>query len=163
MSNPFTQVYESFWGIVDTDPLLRNIVKVGNRIRFDTTSRTPNKPARQDADIPELTISPAGTAIPSLTASSTSAFFRLRYTITVIMNDLRVGSQVTPNVYDVEFALYGVLARAKDKMGLCFVHYVRPVSSTILRNLEGTQGWTLNMDVEVEINLSRDRIYRGLV
>lgn len=160
MSNPLTLVVNKFWEAVEFDPSISSLVKPGNRIKFNTSTRVPFKPSIQDADAPQMTIWPEGTT-PSITASSTSSFYIQRLRVEIKSIDLRL--DVTGNVYEIEWALYKILARAKDTWGLCFINMVRPVETQIVSNINGTKGWDLSMRVEVQLNIGRADIYKGVV
>ena len=59
--DPFSQVYDAVWKALQAHKPLMDLLRPGNRIRFDDTE--PNDPEKEnvrEGDLPELMLSPAG-------------------------------------------------------------------------------------------------------
>jgi hypothetical protein len=158
--DPYSALYAQFWLALETDPEFSSLVKPGNMIRYDETNRIPNKSMRQDADAPEVSIIPVSDT-PNIAATSNTGLYMHRMQVTITSLDLRLNR---PNsAYPVLWALYRVLARAKDTWKQCYLYSARPVDVTWLRTGDGTQtsGWQATVTVEFGVQINRTAFING--
>lgn len=93
MNNPFTEVYDRLWEILEDFSDLTDLVKAGNRIKHGgreaTVDEDSAKSARMAGDLPELELVPVGTAL-HLWATSSSHELVLQYGLQVRTDRLQI-------------------------------------------------------------------------
>ena len=135
--DPFTQVLEALWSLLEQHEPFADLVKPGNRVKFHEDPRL--KQQARAADTPEVRIV-AGEVSPHLFRTSTSSTIERTFRIEVSTNDLRI----TAAAFPVEWAILVAVAGAKDALeGLAFVRQVRPISGEVPGPdpAERTDGW----------------------
>lgn len=92
MDNPFTLTYDALWDMLLKHPGFVEDVKVGNRIRYNTTSRDdPRKREVQVADLPEVVLASDGLTANMLSTSSSSSCTR-QYSWILATGDFRINA-----------------------------------------------------------------------
>lgn len=121
-ADPFTQVYEALWALLEAHSDFAALVKPGNRIKFSEKPR--EKPQLREADVPEVRIVP-GELRPHLFRTSSSSTINRIYRVEISTNDLRI----TAAAFPVEWAILQAVAGAEDSLtSLSFVRQARPIS-----------------------------------
>ena len=87
--DPFSQVFEGIWTLVEAFAPFSDQVRVGNRIRLDGESRNPIKQNIQHADLPEVILHPGGGDCQLHRNSSQSQVIK-RFDFLISTGDLRV-------------------------------------------------------------------------
>lgn len=161
MADPFSQVFDALWTLVESSSRVTNLVSAGNRIKFNsTTDRGPVKRNAQDADYPELELLFTDVT-GNLRDSSSSTMCRRQYQFGIAVGDLRANDKLLP----LEFALFAALTNWKtilttlewpEDSGWRFVKDCNIVSSTagieaVPKN-RGITGWTSLWTVEVRMD-----------
>lgn len=77
-TDPLSLVYNALWDLLEVHAGFTGLVKVGNRVKYDTFGIVASKDALTDADVPEVAIVPLG-LIYGLQISSSSSSFVQRY------------------------------------------------------------------------------------
>lgn len=85
--NPFKLVYDGIWLLAERNTALMDLVKLGNRIKFD--DEVGNKRNVSDADLPELVLLTEG-ATSNLQASSSHSEIVRRYSWMLSTGSLNV-------------------------------------------------------------------------
>lgn len=166
-SDPFSMVYSALWQMADETPELTSLVKMRNRIRYDTLDRNPEKRAYSDADCPELALHTAGLT-GNLWASSTSSIIQRQYSWILITGDLRITERLMP----VEWALFVAMHRWKEVLGALrwenkpFVHRMNMINiqEGVLRpveNMDAPRGWSAVWNIVVDFNFDTKDLYPG--
>jgi hypothetical protein len=120
--NPLTLVHDALWRMADAAMDLDNIVRAGNRIRFNSpTNRDPLKQTVADADLPELILEPAGTPRSNICNTSSTSMLTQRWRWVVSTGDLRANYRLLP----VKWAIF--VAMVNWKTELCALEW--PVGS----------------------------------
>lgn len=168
--DPFTSVYTSLWDLVTSRQDLCDLIRVGNRIRFDSLiDRDPEKPIVVAGDVPELTIIPT-TSIGNLLQTSNSSSIVRQYAFLVTTGDQRLCAGIN----QIEWLLFRALADWCNTItsitwnGRTFVRMVQLVSGSTLINDElknrGIVGWSALWTVSVEMHFAtKDLIDAKLV
>lgn len=97
MANPLTQVTDALWTMLEANSGFTNLVKAGNRIKYD--SRNPEKHMAQSADYPIVRIKES-TALAQPYRTSNMSTFSKQYHIQII-----TGEQAYDSCHDVEFEI----------------------------------------------------------
>lgn len=93
--NPFELTFDALWSLGEASVPLKELVKIGNRIKFNTNNSDPVKQNVQTADLPELIlVSQGGT--PNLHATSCTSEMIRRYAWLVSTGDLRINHLSNP-------------------------------------------------------------------
>lgn len=110
MADPFSMVFDALWQLAEASAPLNDLVRVGNRIKFnDATNRDPRKTAVQAGDLPELVlVCENGTG--NISASSCSTSVTRRYSWVIATGDLRISHLLHP----VEWALVCAMTNWKS-------------------------------------------------
>jgi hypothetical protein len=121
-TDPFTQVYEALWGLLEAHPGFVGLVKVGNRIKYSGDSeRQVDKPQALSADLPQVRLVPAGGAVEVGPSSTSGCRIVEQLDVEVWSGDRRL--QVA--LYPVKWEVLKALAGARDNLGLAFVTKLR--------------------------------------
>lgn len=156
-SNPFSLVFDALWDLFETNTELTDLVRPGNRIKYNSTdNRDPVKAEVQDADMPEVILITDGFT-SNLYHTSTSTSCKRSYAFVINTGDLRVNYRLNA----VEWELFVAMLRWKDVLtsltwnGLNFVKSVRML--TVSEGLSDNQqrlmrGWAALWRCEVEMH-----------
>jgi hypothetical protein len=156
--DPFSMVYTALWKMAEETPDLIELVKLRNRIRYDTFDRDPEKRNYLDADCPELALHSAGVT-GNLWNSSTTSLVQRRYSWVIISGDMRITERLMP----VEWALFIAMHGWKEVLGALtwndknFVHRASmlDIQEGILRPMEGVEGprgWSAVWAIQVDLS-----------
>ena len=156
--NPLTLTYTALWTMIEAYPNLDDLVRIGNRIRFDSeTDRSPQKNRVQAADLPELTLITNG-GTPNLCETSSSSKFIRRYSWWISTGDNRLNEKL----YQVEWAVLVAMTNWKQVLtalqwkGKSFVK--RTAVTDISEGMSNPQlnrnikGWSSLWTCEVEMH-----------
>jgi hypothetical protein len=100
--DPFSLVYDALWTLAENSVVLTELVRVGNRIKFNHTGHfDPIKHEASEGDLPELVLVSTG-CDGNLNQTSCSSMFTRRYEWLLATGDLSVVNRLLP----LEFALF---------------------------------------------------------
>lgn len=88
MIDPFNLVYDKLWSLVERNEELKALIKVGNRIKFDTNVAT--KGELSDADLPELALLVGG--FFDYQTTSTSRSIKRNYSFSIATGEYKIAS-----------------------------------------------------------------------
>jgi len=101
--NPYRQVYDALWDMLERHKGWSGLVKPGNRVKY-LDKVIPKLDEIASADLPTLIIIPVGSG-PSLHHDSSAAVLVKRFSIFVATGDRSVGS-----LFDIEFQAFRAMA-----------------------------------------------------
>lgn len=152
--DPYTQVYDRIWELLEAEASLMQLVKPGNRVNLQDRNPSPRKSNTQDGDLPELSVMPMGGGV-DLWKTNTTAIFDEVYRIAIATGDLRPHKQLNP----IKFAVLRALGRTANDLGLPFVVTTNCMSVTDtlydLAQNRGTVAWSALYDVRVTMKIPR--------
>lgn len=94
--DPFSQVFDKFWDMLEAHPDTSAMIKPGNRIKLnEQDTRQPTKPFVQVADLPELVLVTEGGNVSLHNTSSSTKIVR-RYSWLLSTGDARVNYLLYP-------------------------------------------------------------------
>jgi hypothetical protein len=153
--DPFTQVINRLWAILEADATFCAMVKPGNRIKLTAADgHNPIKQNVQPGDLPEVIIEPT-TSVDNAARTSTSMTVLQNFSVKAATNDMRINAAALP----LRWVLLKAMFAGGDRLDLDFV--VRTRLTTSLLNTydpvenRGTEGWTVLMTVAVEMEFAR--------
>jgi len=148
--DPFTQIYNGIWVLLEANTSFTDLVKVGNRIKFSGTNEKPTKAEVTFGDLPEVALIPTGSS-DNFTLSSTSVELVRTFTIMISTGTLRLNKYLFP----IEWACLKALYAGVDSLNLSFVDKFRVGASTQYPENDelnrGSAGWSSVIDIEVTI------------
>lgn len=107
MIDPFTLVFDALWALAEASVPLSTLVRQGNRIKYnDSYDRNPEKPAIEDADLPELILVTTGAAEGNYNINSCDAKLTRNYSWLLTTGDMRVSYRL----YPAQFAIWCAMA-----------------------------------------------------
>lgn len=152
--DPYTQVYDKLWDLLEGEPSLAAIIKPGNRINLQDRNPSRRKTNTQDGDLPELSVMQMGGEV-DLWKTNTTAIFDEVYRISVATGDLRPHKQLNP----IKFAVLRALGKAANNLNLDFVlnTVCQSVTDTMYDTTQnrGTVAWSALYDVRVTMKIPR--------
>lgn len=165
MKDPFSMVYTALWDLAEAYDGLTELIKIGNRIRYDSDNRQPEKRTTQDADMPELILTTTGLSANIWDSSSTSKVVR-RYSWIAYTGDYRVDCRLFP----VEWALFVAMHGYKQVLNaleyrdarFCKRTNILDVINGVIRPEHTSQvaprGWSAVWACEVEMHFQTNMI-----
>lgn len=102
--NPLRQVYTAIWSMLEAHTGFTDLVKTGNRIKYDgTTIYSPEKPQISSDDVPEVRVFQSGFK-PHLEATTHGSNLDTYWSVQIAS-----GAQEQPTLMDVQWAVYRAL------------------------------------------------------
>ncbi|MHA1220127.1 MAG: hypothetical protein ACTSQB_00160 [Candidatus Heimdallarchaeota archaeon] len=148
--DPFTQIYDGIWALLEANTAFTDLVKPRNRIKFSGTNEKPTKAEVAFGDLPEVALIPTG-GVDEFTLSSSSVALVRTFTIMIATGTLRLNKYLFP----VEWACLKALHAGVDDLNLSFVQKFRVGNSTQYPDNDelnrGSAGWSSVIDIEVTI------------
>lgn len=166
--NPFQMVMTELWQLPQQHPTFRQLVRVGNRIRYDGTDYgDPHKKEIQSADTPEVVLTSETASVKMHATSSTSSVTR-QYSWLIASGDFRINEVLL----QVEWALFVGMLKWKEIIspleyrGQRFAKRMDVVSvvggqSDAQRN-RGIKGWSAIWRCEVEMHFKTAELLEEL-
>jgi hypothetical protein len=111
--NPFDLVYDALWQMVLDSTPMSELVKPGNIIRYDQTSRDPYKKEVATEDLPELVLTSEGADDINMHATSCTSMLRRTYAFMISTGDFRLQKILHP----VEWALFCSMSDFRSRLG----------------------------------------------
>jgi len=149
LTDPYTQVYNALWDLLEAQTGLTKKVRFGNRIKLTGDNPQPYRREALNADFPELVIEPVSGG--EITYSSTAIMIGQNFTIGIASGDLRLQKQAFPLKWEIIKALY----KTRGNLDLDFVTQVRLRDLTEMRLDEqsnrGASGWVVAIGVSVDM------------
>lgn len=157
-TDPFSMVYNTVWDVLNRHKPLADLVKLRNRIRFDTDDRDPEKQEIIDSDVPELEMYPAGgDAEPFHTNTSSLASQSLVLQLTT--GELRIHKVLFP----VKWELLKALIQCGHNLG--GLPFVRGISFSGIDETQdddaanrGTRGWSATITITILMVFDNTRL-----
>lgn len=161
LANPFTDVYNALWTLLLRNPLVDQMVKVGNRVNFSSlTNRDVIKQTVADSDLPELTLIPEGTSDVNLGCTSSTSKIKRRYSFICVTGDYRLAYRLLP----LEWFIFASMTGWRETLTALQWHgtpYVKTANLVSLvdgetdsRRVKGLKGWTAIWSCEVEMHFT---------
>ena len=152
--DPFTEVLKKLWELLEAEPDVAALVKVGNRIKLWSGNTNPEaKDPEGDltlGDLPLIVIEPAG-GIFNPIMTSTDGMAEQVYRI-----KMKDGNLILSAVYfPLKWAICKALASADALLGLSYVRSIVVEDGVEGRNTTGHPGWNLGIDIRVKMIWSR--------
>ena len=144
--DPFTQVHEKLWELIESDETIASLVKTGNRINRMQGVVKQDKDRHSENDLPEIKIDPAGGRC-EIKKTNTSMPITQNFAISLKTGDLRVDRTFFP----LKWALLSKLTDTPNMLGLPFVRHITLSDISDERNIEHLDGWTAAFTVTVEM------------
>lgn len=151
--DPFTEVLQTLWVLLETSSELTTLVKTGNRIKWASDSFAKSRPSKlttTKTDLPELAVLPNGGEY-NYHASSSSVKLIQRYTIGIMSWDLRIHKYFFP----LKWAVIKVLANADANLGLDYVREIEVEDNEDVKSIERHPGWQAAFDISVMMVFDR--------
>lgn len=157
--DPFSQVYNAIWDMLEAHQGFADLVKVANRIKFADNNPDPWKREIQDGDLPEVAIYPSD-GVPQLDADSSETFITLRFNLLISTGDRRVDALIFPVLWETLRAMAGWRLHLETLAwnGQPFVRDAYPTTFsenlTDAENNRKKEGWTGLCGYEVQLNFT---------
>jgi hypothetical protein len=160
--NPFVMVWNGLWEMVERNPRLCDLIKPGNRTKFE--ERSDHKDAVSDADLPELALLMSGGLNDIMDSSSTSRVSR-KYTWAIATGEF----QINPYYNSITWELYRsmidwdiVLAKLQWPEGWHFVVRVNIINisegTMMERQNRGIIGWAGMWQIDVQMHFNTESL-----
>jgi|TARA_R100000093_G_scaffold60439_1_gene31968 hypothetical protein len=144
--DPFTAVLKALWDILEANSEFSSLVSLGNRRKLWTGDTKIDKDSYSPADLPEVTIVPAGgTSNP--VATSTGGNVIQIYRIQMLDGNLQASSSYFP----LKWAIFKALASIDGLLSLSYVRGISVGDSVEERSFEDHPGWKLGIEIEVQM------------
>lgn len=154
--DPFTEVLNALWRLLESDTTITSMVSTKNRIKLTEGSVKPREPDRHTtSDLPEIRIEPAGGQIEPAVSSGSSRATQV-YRITMADGNLLVHKSYFP----LKWAIFKALVRIDANLGLDYVRRITLGDDFEDRNEQpqGHPGWNCGLDITVEMWFSREQL-----
>jgi len=154
--DPFTQIYNAIWTVLENHDGITKRVRLKNRIKLSGKDPDPQKTNILGADLPELMLTPAGGGGFSWTSSGLQMqpSFRLQ----LAAGDLRVHKQLFP----IKWQIIRALKQTRTNLGLSFVTNIEITdigeSTDNAESDRGTPQWTGLFEILVHAYLSNTEL-----
>lgn len=159
--DPFTQVHEALWSMIENWDALAEMVKVGNRVKMTGTARDPLKEQVSTDDVPELRIVPVNGSM-GLDVTNEEYGIKQDWEIQVSTGDQRVDAMLFPIQWEIMRALAtwpDVLNALKwnNKEFILNMEVSRVSAGVSDRDLNrGIKGWSLLLTCSVSMYFAAD-------
>lgn len=160
-NNPFQLVYNTLWSMLEEDERF-DVVKPGNRIKFNGNDREPQKTNTTTSDYPEVMLVSEGVTGNLCNSSSTSMLIR-NYSWVVSSGDYRFDE-----IFPVEWAIYAGMLAWRYRLapllweGEPFVTQANVRDSNFdqvdRQRRRGIQGWVAVWTIFVEMHFNTQNI-----
>jgi hypothetical protein len=159
LDNPFIQVFDALWTMVEDHPDIDTLVLRGNRVKYNSlTDRDPLKQNISTGDTPELVLASDGFGA-NMTNTSCSTMCLRRYSWLVSTGDFRLNKFLLPVEWMLYVAMHDwrrVLTALEWPVGWKFVKRMAIVDVTTgisdpERN-RSIRGWSALWRLEVEMH-----------
>ena len=167
--DPLSQIYNAAWARLETSARVQSLVRTGNQIKFNKTSRiSPEKFEISDGDLPELILT-VSQLEANLLANSSSSRFLLKMEFWISTGDPRVvaSSSILPLIWAIFCAMATWPGPLLDLtwFGQRFVTRTDLKEGTTgLTDQEknrGVRGWSCIWGLEVELYVTTSNLFVG--
>lgn len=156
--DPFSQVYNALWSLAEGSDRLTEMVRLGNRIKFNQTDYSnPLKNEVGEADLPELVLVSTGSS-GNIHQTSCSSMFTRTYEWIIATGDASVINVLLP----LEFILFAAMTNWQSVLGPLTWQGLSFVKRANLLNINngltdsernrGIVGWSAIWGIEVEMH-----------
>ena len=153
-TDPFTQVLEALWDVLEAHGGFAGMVKLGNRIKYSNGDGDPEKREAQYGDLPEVRIEPAGGGEVSYT--STGIQTTQNFLVHMVGDDLQIDAAIFP----LKWHIIKAFRRASGDLDLSFVTHVRISDSDEMQDelARGARRWSGGLSISVEMYFELDEL-----
>lgn len=154
---PYSKVYDAIWALLEASNEFNTLFPVGNRIKYGSTDRQPQKPNQATADTPEIVLIATGGPINIGNTSSTTKV-QQSYDLVINTGDYRLNEYIFPIAWIVtcQAKTWCQHLASLQWRGTNYVKVVRITNNTIgespERRKRGIKGWSSVMTFEVEMH-----------
>ena len=156
LTDPFTQIYNAIWTVLENHDGITKRVRLKNRIKLSGKDPDPQKTNILGADLPELLLTPSGGGTFRWTSSGLQMMtnFQLR----LAAGDLRVHKQLFP----IKWEIIRALKQTRTNLDFSFVKDVDIADISETTGDEdadrGTPSWTGLFEITVSIYLTNTEL-----
>ena len=150
-TDPFTEVLEKLWLLLEEDTYFCITVKNVNRIKLQDKFDKPEKTEFSTADFPQVTIEPGEGAF-DVRASTNSTMVQLNYAIEVVTGDLKP----TRSLFPLMWRILKILTDTPSNLGLEYVQDISTPNFALARNEELHPGWNVVFNVIVTMSFKTE-------
>jgi hypothetical protein len=159
--DPWTQVINQLWALLEANVDFCTVVKPANRIKFTLTSQqNPIKENIQNSDTPEVLIEPT-TSKEKVAHTNLGSESDQTFSIQLTTLDMRLRKSDKTGAEDLRWLLWQIINSAGDTLGLDFVYKARITTSMshfIDPITRGTRGWCVFLTVTCNLELPKSYI-----
>ena len=152
ITDPFTQIYNAIWTVLENHDGITSRVRLKNRIKFSGKDPDPQKSNVMDADLPELTLTPSGGG--GFFWTSTGIQMEPSFKLQLATGDLRVQKQLFP----IKWEIIRALKQTRTNLDLSFVKNIEisdiDESTENADSDRGTPQWTGLFEILVHVYLT---------
>ena len=156
ITDPFTQIYDAIWKILENHKGVTKKVRLKNRIKLSGVDPNPYKNTVLDADLPELLLEPTGGG--GFAWTSTGLQMASNFQLRLAAGDLRVHKQLFP----IKWEIIRALKQTRTNLDLSFVKNVEitDINETIGNDEvdRGTPSWTGLFEISVQVYLTNTEL-----
>ena len=153
-TDPFTEVYDELWTLLENCKDFTDRVRLANRIDLTEDKVDPLKSQVQTSDLPEALLFPSGGG--GVAYTSTGIRIAQNYTLRVVSGQIRLHLTYLP----IKWAVLKALTRYAGDTQHSYVKSVDVVDSPDALDADeegrGTRGWAFAMTIQVEMHWSLD-------
>jgi len=154
MMDPFTEVLQALWTLLETSTNITDLVKVGNRIKlWEGRLRPDVKDPESEltlSDLPMIVIEPMGGSMNPVITSTDGMAIQV-YRIRMVTGNLLLQKEYFP----LKWEIFKALASIDSLLNLNYVRKIVIEDGTDERSTGGHPGWTCGIDITVSMWWSR--------
>lgn len=152
VGNPFEPIHDALWDLFDANTALKELVKLGNRLKLNDKKTSPFKQQQVDSDFPQLIVVPSGGQFMPIVSSDGSELVQW-FDIELSDSDL----VITNKYFPLKWQIIKSLAKVDELLSLSYVKKVIVEDIIDLQKPPDEQaGWIGIMRVSVIMWFSRD-------
>jgi len=149
--DPFTEVLQKLWEILEANSDFATAVKAGNRGKLWVGNvKPPIKDELSNSDVPYVSILPVGSTFNPF-ATSTDAIIEQTYGIRMVDGNLKINSAYFP----LKFYIIQALANVDALLGLSYVRKIDVGDGTDDNDNSSIPGWEGGIDITVTMIFNR--------
>lgn len=162
-TDPITIAAQSIWSVLESHQPLTALVRLGNRIKFDSDSLDPEKAEVSSADLPMLRVAPiswTATDQGGARATSSSRFLTVTFGVTIATDKLRTGDPagVYPIMWETLVAIWKVQNVAPGSPSIRRLWAEGGDFQIAEESPDGVKGWATLAQVHVTLVLNNQSL-----
>ena len=115
ITDPFTQIYNAIWTVLENHDGITSKVRLTNRIKLSGKDKNPYKSTVLGADLPELLLEPSGGG--GFLWTSTGLQMLTNFQLRLAAGDLRVQKQLFP----IKWEIIRAMKQTRTNLDISFV------------------------------------------